>query len=128
MKPRLKETQVVFVDPSFNAEQYNEFIQKWLDENPDKANDDSFMPIFSPYVGSATFCPGEESGSDIDTLWINFAVTVDVWPSKPELAELLNFAFYLEDKFEKLEVHYSFDMKRPERTVGRVEPVAAGNP
>jgi hypothetical protein len=106
MTCRLRAVEVIKVNSECTPSEFQDFIQKWNVDNPEKANDESFMPLFSPFIDRCALEKNETS----DELTVVMLISTDQWPSRQEVADITFFVNSLKDNYEALEVKMMFEV------------------
>lgn len=107
---RLEAVEVIKVDPSYNAVQFQEFINKWNADNPEKAENDAFMPLFSPFIDSCSLIVSDNVKEKNDLLSLTMLVTPEQWPTKQEVADISFFVHSLTHNYDFLSVKMIFEV------------------
>jgi len=110
MENRLEAVEVIKLDPAFSPAECQSFIEKWNVDNPEKFNDDTFMPLFSPFIDRCELVKSTNTLHKKDLLTVIMTVQPDNWPSKREVADITLFITSLKNNYKHLDVKMMFDV------------------
>jgi len=110
MECRLESVEIIKVDPKFTPNEFQEFIDKWNNDNPEKSQDASFMPLFSPFIDRCHLFKSEDTSVSKDLLTITMIVSTDNWPGRQEVADITFFVTSLKSNYDHLDVKMMFEV------------------
>jgi len=110
MEHRLEAVEVIKIDPAFTQAECQSFIEKWNADNPEKFNNDAFMPLFSPFIDRCELVKSTNIAQTKDVLTVIMTVSPDNWPSKREVADITLFITSLKNNYKSLHVKMMFDV------------------
>lgn len=108
---RLEEVEVIKLDPAFTPAECQNFIEKWNKDNPEKYNNDAFMPLFSPFIDRCELIKSTNIATSKDLLTVIMVVSPDNWPNKREVADITMFVTSLKNNYTSLDVKMMFDVR-----------------
>lgn len=106
MAHRLRAIEVIKVDPKFTPGEFQDFIQKWNLDNPEKSNDETFMPLFSPFIDR---CHLDKNDIN-DVLTVVMLISPEQWPDRQEVADITFFVNSLKESYDALDVKMMFEV------------------
>ena len=107
---RLEAVEVIALDKTFSPAQCQAFIEQWNKDNPEKYNNEAFMPLFSPFISSCELIKSEDVTKKKDLLKVVMEITVDNWPKQQEVADITFFVVSLRENYDHLDVKMLFDV------------------